>query len=431
MSKWLSIVNDFAKNISGNVPSDIQKDFEKEIEERVYANAKTGIFLALVFWPLFGILDYILYSNLVITTLAIRFATCLVFGLLLLCDRTALFKNHSKIFALAIYQIGNISLSAIICVAGGETSVYYAGVCLIILAMIAGIPWNLLWAAANCLILWAEYFLSIVLFDKEIVRIDTFISNNFFIFATISVALTYVVVVSRITRNEFIARKMLAKEKQISEDLLLNILPKSIAVELKENGFVKPTYYTEATVMFIDFVGFTEMSKKLKVKELIELLGFYFTHYDRIIQKYNLEKLKTIGDCYMCAGGLPVNNISHPKDSILAALDIISMMSGMMKERPFCPIRIGIYTGELVAGVIGEKKFAYDIWGDTVNLAARLESNSQAGKINISKKTYEKIKDDFECEYRGEIFVKGGGNIDMYFVTKVKSNKEKQILETL
>ncbi len=212
------------------------------------------------------------------------------------------------------------------------------------------------------------------------------------------------------------------KEKQRSDELLLNILPAEVAKELKENGRAEAKSFDEVTVMFTDFKDFTILSEQLSPTELVAELHYLFQVFDSIIHKYNIEKIKTIGDSYMAAGGLPVPNQTNAKDVVNAALEIQQFIMKHAREsasenKPIFEARIGINTGPVVAGIVGVKKFAYDIWGDTVNLASRMESSGEPGKINISGSTYELVKNDFTCTYRGKIQVKNKGEVDMYFVS--------------
>lgn len=210
-----------------------------------------------------------------------------------------------------------------------------------------------------------------------------------------------------------------------SEELLGNILPKKIAKELKEKGFTEPLYYNSVTIIFTDFKGFTKAAENMTPKKLVNQLDVTFGQFDHLIDQYGLEKLKTIGDAYMCGGGLPEQNFTHPVDCVLAALEIIDFMELMKegkkaKKQPYWELRLGIHTGPVVAGVIGTKKFAYDMWGDAVNTASRMESSGEPGKINISSATYEQVKDFFDCEYRGKVKAKNKGDIDMYFVLNIR-----------
>ncbi|MFM7021693.1 MAG: two-component regulator propeller domain-containing protein [Flavobacteriales bacterium] len=214
----------------------------------------------------------------------------------------------------------------------------------------------------------------------------------------------------------------LEQEKHKSESLLLNILPEEIADELKLHGVASTKLYPLATVMFTDFAGFTSLSGKLTPNELVGELSTIFTQFDEITDRHNMEKIKTIGDAYMCAGGIPVSNETHPVDAVLAAFDFIAYIDRFNKELNnghTWGIRAGLHTGPIIAGVVGKKKFAYDIWGDSVNIASRMESNSEEGKVNISESTYELIKDYFVCTPRGEKHVKNKGEMLMYFVERL------------
>jgi class 3 adenylate cyclase len=239
-----------------------------------------------------------------------------------------------------------------------------------------------------------------------------------------------------IERTEEISRQKntIEKEKQKSDLLLLNILPEETAEELKAIGRSIPKRYEKATVMFTDFVNFSMRSEEITPDELINEINFYFSAFDTIISKYNLEKIKTIGDSYMCAGGLPVANNTHPQDMVKAALEIRAFILQVKKEKlasgkRYFDCRIGIHTGALIAGIAGIKKFVYDIWGDTVNIASRMEGSCEPNMINISGSTYELVKDSFQCSYRGKIESKHNRFIEMYYVHDKHISPEAQKAE--
>ena len=216
-------------------------------------------------------------------------------------------------------------------------------------------------------------------------------------------------------------RNKISKARKRSDELLLNILPEEVAEELKANGNAEARQFEEVTVMFTDFKDFTSISEKLTPTALVKEIDTCFKAFDQIITKYNIEKIKTIGDSYMCAGGLPVANTTNPSDVVNAAIEIQQFMNNHFSRRKeegnsIFEIRIGIHTGPVVAGIVGIKKFAYDIWGDTVNIASRMESSGEAGKVNISGNTYNLVKDNFHCDYRGKVQAKNKGEFDMYFV---------------
>jgi len=217
-------------------------------------------------------------------------------------------------------------------------------------------------------------------------------------------------------KNETIER-----ERQRADTLLQNILPEKTAEELKTNGTVKPVYYELVTVLFSDFKNFTTIAEKMSPEALVRELDECFRLFDAIVERHGLEKIKTIGDAYMCAGGLPEPNQTHAMDTVRAALEMQQGLQALGKQKaaagkPFFEMRIGIHSGPVVAGVVGSHKFAYDIWGDTVNTAARLEQGGEPGKVNISETTWEKVRAEFDCTFRGKLPAKNKGEIAMYFV---------------
>lgn len=222
--------------------------------------------------------------------------------------------------------------------------------------------------------------------------------------------------------DEMLAQKAALEESRRQSDvLLLNVLPEEIAKELKVKGAVSPQSYPMVSVLFADLVGFTRLSVGLSPKDLLEELGSMFVEFDRIIDKNHMEKIKTLGDGYMAAGGIPVKNSSNAVDAISAGLEIIEFVkerkqANLKRNFPPWEVRVGIHTGHVIAGVIGKNKFSYDIWGATVNTASRIESAGEPGRLNISGITYQLVKDKFGCRPRGNIEVKNMGKMDMYFV---------------
>ena len=211
------------------------------------------------------------------------------------------------------------------------------------------------------------------------------------------------------------------RQRNRSDQLLLNILPEETAEELKSEGTATAKRFDEVTVMFTDIAGFTHKAEQLSPEKLVSAVNEIFTEFDQIIDKYGIEKIKTIGDSYMAASGLPTAEKSHALKMVNAAIEIqnymVSRASGLKEKgkNPF-EIRLGIHSGPVVAGVVGFKKFAYDIWGTTVNVASRLENAGEVNKINISHQTYNLVKDHFQCVPRGDIGVKGLGAVPMYYV---------------
>jgi len=220
-------------------------------------------------------------------------------------------------------------------------------------------------------------------------------------------------------------KEFIESQKKKSDELLLNILPFETAEQLKKKGFAKSKQYKLVSILFTDFKNFSKLADLLDSQELIEQLNIYIQKFDEIIEGHYIEKIKTIGDAYMCAGGLPLRNKSNPIDVTLAGLKIQKFMKDYAAKKRennelVWQLRLGIHTGDVVAGVIGKKKFAYDIWGDAVNKASRMEQAGEIEKVNVSGDTYEHIKDYFDCTFRGKVEVKNSGELEMYFVNRLK-----------
>ncbi|GAA4466622.1 hypothetical protein GCM10023093_20990 [Nemorincola caseinilytica] len=231
------------------------------------------------------------------------------------------------------------------------------------------------------------------------------------------------------TQNEMLEQKVaertdeLRKQQHETEQLLLNILPEEVAAELKQKGAARSRNYGSVTVLFTDFKDFTRIVESISPEQLISDLNYCFSAFDKIIEKYGIEKIKTIGDSYMCAGGFGTAVPASALNVVRAGIEIRDFMEQRNREEKarggnVFEVRIGIHTGPVIAGIIGIKKFAYDIWGDTVNIASRMESAGETGKVNISGITYEMVKDDFRCTYRGKMPAKNKGEIDMYFAER-------------
>jgi adenylate cyclase len=213
----------------------------------------------------------------------------------------------------------------------------------------------------------------------------------------------------------------LVKEKTQIEGLLINMLPKDTAEELKATNRVKPKRYDLSTILFADIQGFTKISKDFSPEDLIEILDRIFFNFDKIVEKYNIEKIKTIGDCYMCAGGVPKKNSTNPIEVVLAALEMQQFMKELNTKYSInWKLRIGVHSGSIIAGVVGSKKLTYDIWGDSVNTASRMETHGAPDRVNISGITYELTKEYFDCEYREKVPIKNMGAVEMFFVKGIK-----------
>ncbi len=245
-------------------------------------------------------------------------------------------------------------------------------------------------------------------------------NQSFYLSVGIAALLAVSFFITRNYLNQRKSNKIISVEKKRSDDLLLNILPADVAEELKEKGTADARLFDHVTVLFTDFVNFTTISEMLTPQQLVNELHFCFKTFDEIISRYNIEKIKTIGDAYLAVAGLPNADPNHAINTVKAAVEISEFIynrNASIGNKSF-NIRIGIHSGSVVAGIVGVKKFAYDIWGDTVNTAARMEQHSLPGKINMSETTYELVKNEFAFAYRGEIEAKNKGALKMYFVEK-------------
>ncbi len=259
--------------------------------------------------------------------------------------------------------------------------------------------------------------------DKELAELSLArqkLTRNAFAIGMVLVFLI-TLLIYRNYKSKVKTNKILDEQNRQIEMLLLNILPAEVAKELQNSGEATPRYYDSVSVLFTDFKGFTTLTENMDPEDLVKELSDCFVAFDDIVGKYNLEKIKTIGDSYMCAGGLPSPDKNHAINIVKASLEIQSFMEGHNRKKelqglPPWHLRIGIHAGPVVAGVVGKKKYAYDIWGSTVNIASRMESNGEPGRVNISSSVFELVKNEFACSHRGKIHAKNVGDIDMYFI---------------
>ena len=253
----------------------------------------------------------------------------------------------------------------------------------------------------------------------------------YFLLFSVVIWAVYDILNLRFARRQYSLEQIINKrtedliiEKEKTEELLANVLPRNTASEIMEKGKATKIKYNFVTVLFSDIQGFTKIAEEMNPEMLIDELDKFFFYFDSVVEKFGIEKIKTIGDAYMCAGGIPEKNRTNPVEVILAALEMKAYMNRLkitseIEGMRYWDIRIGIHTGTVVAGVVGQKKLSYDIWGDTVNTASRMESSGEAGKINISGTTFEFVKEFFSCEYRGKMPVKYKGELEMYFVNGI------------
>src|SRR5512134_3634873 len=297
---------------------------------------------------------------------------------------------------------------------------YYAGLMLVIMAAHSIYRLRFVYAILSSALVVIAYEFIAVFHQKLLVTregVTLFISNNFFFLSSLILGMTASYFMEVFLRRVFAQRIRLSQEQEKSERLLRNILPRETAAALKEQEGVIADHYDSASILFADVSDFTSMSSQMKPHEVVELLNVLFSHFDDLAERHDLEKIKTIGDCYMLAAGVP--RTCHNHAHILTHVGLA--MQRYVKGRLFgrvgkISLRIGINSGPVVAGVIGRKKFIYDLWGDTVNVASRMECHGTSGRLQITTSTYELIKNDFICEPKGSIIVKGKGVMPVWHV---------------
>ena len=392
-------------------------------------HVRLGLLGALALFVLFGVLDWSLNNR----DPQVFRRLCLVrYGFL--CPMIAAlyaftfrpqFRKHIQV-ALALGTIfSGIGILAIthIAISGARYS-YYAGICLTIVYTSTVLRVRCIYTVGVAIVLTAAYIVSAISLQTP-TRI--LLNNIFFLVSFDGVGIWSGYFYERYLRRIFLQMRTvedqdreLRKQEELAESLLRNTLPAEVANELKDKGRVDPRYYDDVTVIFTDFKSFTLNTEGLPAEELVARLNDYFSAFDIVMSKYGLEKLKTIGDSYMCVAGLPTHSESHAVDAVLAAFEILDEVGKrQMARKSNWSIRIGVHTGPVIGGVVGTRKFAFDIWGASVNLASRMESTGEPGRVNISANTYEKVKDFFCCEYRGKIGTKERREYEMYFVTGV------------
>lgn len=423
----------------------LKTNWERDLEQSSTKYHTYGAWIAVIFDPLFGLTDYFNIPHAFAQIFSIRLAIAVITLVALWLHRQDRINSKTLIFIpFLLISLQNAYTYSVIRIED------FTGHSLNYLALFIGggmfVMWNRYYslgiivpsAVANAIFFNMNHHLNLqeALVNGGLLLIV--VAIFMFLLIETRYKLTIDTIKSRLAllaaNEELLAQKtiiedkneLILEEKAQSDKLLRNILPDEVADELKTTGKAEAKHYDCVSVLFTDFKGFTAKSATMTPEEVIKELNTCFSAFDAIIEQYDMEKIKTIGDAYMCAGGLPIPNSTNPIDAVRAGLAIQVYMENykqqcIAKGEPYFECRLGINTGEVVAGVIGTKKFAYDVWGDTVNTASRAESNGLVGKVNITADTYERVKEVFVCEYRGEIEVKGKGKMAMYWVVGEKN----------
>jgi class 3 adenylate cyclase len=409
-------------------PDDVEKAFRDDYFRNSIVIARTAIILTIVLYGLFGILDIYAAPLSKHVIWGIRFTVVIPFLLcaLLLSYRSFFCHVMQLILSLGALTVGFGILAMIAILSSGEPGyhLYYAGLMLVIVGTHTILRLRFVYATLSTILIVAGYELIGIVHQRLLASPDGvlfFISNNFFFISSNIIGMTASYFLEVYIRRDFAQRLRLAQEQEKAERLLLNILPREIAATLKDQERIIADHYPGASILFADVVDFTPMSASMMPAEIVGLLNEVFSQFDNLIEQYDLEKIKTIGDCYMVAAGVPRPRPDHAHALARMGLEILKYVEGRtFGNGKQVALRIGINSGPVVAGVIGRKKFIYDLWGDAVNVASRMESHGMGGTIQITTNTYELIKDDFVCEPHGTILVKGKGEMPVWRVVSEK-----------
>jgi class 3 adenylate cyclase len=280
---------------------------------------------------------------------------------------------------------------------------------------------------ANVIIMVGYEFASIEM--KHLLESETgiviFTMHNFFFLGANVIGMFASYYLERYTRRDFLQKYTIQAQRDRADKLLYNVLPERIAERLKESTETIAEEFSSATVLFADIVNFTPISARFGPREVVDMLNELFSHFDELVDKYGVEKIQVAGDGYMVAAGVPIPRPDHAAVLAQLALDMLEYVrkQDFLGGRHPIEIRIGLNSGPLIAGVIGRKKYFYALWGDMVNTASRMESHGESGKIQITRETYELVRDEFECEYIGEITVKGKGKMEAWHLLAKKEER--------
>ena len=410
-------------------PREIEKIFREEYHANTVSTTGLALVLGLILFSLFGILDIYAVPISRNTVWFIRYvivAPFIIFALVM--TYTATFQKYTQLLMCIVIAVSGLGIATIIGITQDSefaSRFYFTG--LILVSMWAyGLSRLRFWYAviANLLIMAGYEYASIEV--KQLLASETgiviFTMHNFFFLGANIIGIFTSYNLERYTRRDFLQKHTIQAEREQSDKLLYNVLPERIAEKLKLSSDTIAEEFSSASVLFADIVNFTPISARFGPLEVVDMLNELFSHFDGLVDKYGAEKIQIAGDGYMVAAGVPVARKNHALVLAYLALDMLEYvkMQEFLGGRHSIEIRIGLNSGPLIAGVIGRKKFVYALWGDMVNTASRMESHGASGKIQITRATYELVKDNFECEYIGEIAVKGKGKMDAWYLIKAK-----------
>ncbi len=405
---------------SENVDEMIEEAYRRSLEPAQRAGVRTFALLCAVLFPAFWLLDRIIDPELALLTWPLRlFVSAVMAGITSQSHRV---QSVLSLYATALI-LAVIALDQLILLTGGSGSPYYPSMTMLLLSNIILVPLPPRWHTGIAVGLWLQWLLLVSLRGPAMYP-EQFAIANFFFLSHFLIGIFWIDIADDLRRKEFMSRLQIQKEEQEKTALLLNILPAPVAEELRHHRPVPARLYPDASILFTDFVGFSGISRQTNPRELVHWLDWLFSGFDRVIQQHGLEKLKTIGDAYMCAGGIPEPRHDHWLRTVLAGLELLAMLDDWTARQapgePRWRVRVGVHRGPVVAGVVGRHKFAYDVWGDTVNIAARLESAAAPGCITITADNYRVLEPLFDAEALGPVELKGYGQMSLVHLTRIR-----------
>ena len=414
-------------------PDDIiETQFRQDYHANTVSTTRLALVLGLILYSLFGILDIyaIPFSKDMVWVIRYGIVAPVIIAALVATYIPSLqrFTQVVMCIVVAVSGLGIVAMISITTEAEFGNRFYFTG---LILISMWGYSLSRLrfWYAvlANLIIMIGYEFASIEM--KHLLESETgiviFTMHNFFFLGANVIGMFASYYLERYTRRDFLQKYTIQAQRDRADKLLYNVLPERIAERLKESAETIAEEFSSATVLFADIVNFTPISARFGPLEVVEMLNELFSHFDELVDKYGVEKIQVAGDGYMVAAGVPTPRPDHATVLARLALD----MQDYVKREEFLggkhpiEIRIGLNSGPLIAGVIGRKKYFYALWGDMVNTASRMESHGESGKIQITRQTYELVRDEFECEYIGEITVKGKGKMEAWHLLAKKEER--------
>lgn len=399
------------------IDRELETKYRKSYFQKTLPQAQIALVLGIILYVIFAGLDLWIVPDQKGSIWLIRFIFVipLLLGILIL-SFTPYFEKYFQLFMSIASWVGGGGILGILLVTEGVGNFLYATSLLLL------IIWSFTFSGMRFFYALVSCSMIIFLFEIVVLFINPcplyiFVNNNFFVVAALAISIFAGYTIENYSRKDFVKNKIIDEERQANEKLLLNILPASVAAQLKSNPGTIAQRFEKITILFADLVGFTSLSAQLNPTDLVNILNQIFSSFDRLIERYQLEKIKTIGDAYMVAGGLFLQD----RDCEQAVAELALAMQEELdrfntQSCHYFQIRIGIHTGPAIAGVIGIKKFAYDVWGDSVNTASRMESHGIPGQIQTSEETYQLLKDRYVFEDRGEIDIKGKGKMRTYLL---------------